>query len=139
MSEKINEPLNIIRKDKEVSAVAYDAQAFDPSVQHMLRVVNINNTFYLELEAQDTVQNEPQPANHQNMYVVVRGLKEEKKRVDYEVKEKDILKLGRVKYAVKEIGRHTKEPADPMPYSEKGPSANSIFSQNVNDEQFEEI
>ena len=44
------------------------------------------------------------------MYVVVRGLKDNNERVHYEIKEKDILKLGRVKYAVKAIGRHTPEP-----------------------------
>ena len=32
VTEKITEPVNIIRKDKEVSAVTYDAGAFDPSV-----------------------------------------------------------------------------------------------------------
>ena len=62
------------------------------------------------------------------MYVVVRGLKEEDKRVDYEIKEKDILKLGRVKYAVKKIGRVTPAPVDDKPFCEKGNSANSIYN-----------
>ena len=55
MTEQINEPLNIIRKEKEVTAVTYNVGDFDPSVQHMLRLININHTFYLELMAQDTV------------------------------------------------------------------------------------
>jgi len=61
------------------------------------------------------------------MYVVVRGLKEEGKRIDYEIKEKDILKLGRVKYAVKCIGRKDPEPEEEDPNQEKNNSANSIF------------
>ena len=73
------------------------------------------------------------------MYVVVRGLKDENTRVQYEIKEKDILKLGRVKYAVKAIGRHTPEPKDPSPHSEKGNASNSIFCANQNEDQFEEI
>jgi hypothetical protein len=51
MYEQINEPLNIIRKEKEVTAVTYNVGDFDPSVQHMLRIININKTFYLELMA----------------------------------------------------------------------------------------
>jgi hypothetical protein len=73
------------------------------------------------------------------MYVVVRGLKDGNDRVHYEIKEKDILKLGRVKYAVKAIGRHTPEPKDPSPFSEKGNASNSIFCQQNNEDQFEEI
>ena len=73
------------------------------------------------------------------MYVVVRGLKENGSRCDYEIKEKDILKLGRVKYAVKAIGRKTPEPVDPKPNVEKGAAANSLFNSIQNEETFEEI
>jgi hypothetical protein len=31
--------------------VTYNVGDFDPSVQHMLRIININKTFYLELMA----------------------------------------------------------------------------------------
>lgn len=38
------------------------------------------------------------------MYLVVRSLKHNNEKVDYEIKERDILKIGRVNFAVKEIG-----------------------------------
>jgi len=38
------------------------------------------------------------------MYLVVRSLKNQNEKVDYEIQERDILKIGRVKFAVKEIG-----------------------------------
>lgn len=37
------------------------------------------------------------------MYLVVRSLKRDNDKIDYEIQEKDILKIGRVKFAVKEI------------------------------------
>ncbi len=37
------------------------------------------------------------------MYLVVRSLKQNEKKVDYKLRKHDILKLGRVKYKVKEI------------------------------------
>ena len=38
------------------------------------------------------------------MYLVVRSLKHLNTKVDYEIQQGDILKIGRVKFAVKEIG-----------------------------------
>jgi hypothetical protein len=43
-------------------------------------------------------------ANYQNMYLVVRSLKHNNEKIDYEIQDRDILKVGRVKFAVKEIG-----------------------------------
>ena len=51
--------------------------------------MNINDTFYLQ-QAEEA---------DQKMYVVVRSMK-----TPYVLQEKDIMKLGRVKYLVKEIG-----------------------------------
>lgn len=41
---------------------------------------------------------------NENMYLVVRSLKHNNEKIDYEIQEKDILKIGRVKFAVKKIG-----------------------------------
>ena len=38
------------------------------------------------------------------MFLVVRSLKQDDKKVDYKLKKHDIIKLGRVKFKVKEIG-----------------------------------
>lgn len=38
------------------------------------------------------------------MFLVVRSLKQEEKKLDYKLKKHDIIKLGRVKFKVKEIG-----------------------------------
>lgn len=58
---------------------------------------------------------------------------------DYEIQEHDILKIGRVKFAVKEIG-YANHPMDNdlNNKEEKGHSANSVFSNNK-DEEFEEF
>lgn len=62
---------------------------------------------------------------------------------DYEIQEKDILKIGRVKFAVKKIGYASDEnnmevdkPDEPK--QERGHSANSVFDK-PNDELFEEF
>ena len=58
---------------------------------------------------------------------------------DYEIKEKDILKIGRVKFAVKEIGyTNNQMDVDSAPKEEKGHSANSLFT-DTNEEEFEEF
>ena len=62
---------------------------------------------------------------------------------DYEIQEKDILKIGRVKFAVKEIGFSSDSQAMDIDSKEKetqerGHSSNSIFT-NVNDEEWEEF
>ena len=44
------------------------------------------------------------------MFLVVRSLKQDDKKLDYKLKKHDIIKLGRVKFKVKEI--HIKALAD---------------------------
>ena len=39
----------------------------------------------------------------ERMFLVVRSLKQEDKKLDYKLKKHDIIKLGRVKYKVREI------------------------------------
>lgn len=62
---------------------------------------------------------------------------------DYEIQEKDILKIGRVKFAVKEIG-YANAPAkmdvdsSSSGMRERGHSANSIYDK-PDDELFEEF
>lgn len=72
------------------------------------------------------------------MYLVVRSLKVNNEKIDYEIQEKDILKIGRVKFAVKEIGKANQMEVDEPPKEEKGHSANSIFT-DTNEEDFEEF
>mmetsp|Transcript_26638 Transcript_26638/g.35644 ORF Transcript_26638/g.35644 Transcript_26638/m.35644 type:complete len:80 (+) Transcript_26638:994-1233(+) len=71
------------------------------------------------------------------MYLVVRSLKHNNEKMDYEIKERDILKIGRVKFAVKEIGYSEPKTVE-KPTVEMGHSSNSIFT-NSKDEDFEEF
>lgn len=76
----------------------------------MLKIVNHNEkTFYLESAAYVHHQNDLERLQEfgkrqESMYLVVRSLKINNEKIDYEIQERDILKIGRVKFAVKEIG-----------------------------------
>ena len=85
------------------------------------------------------------------MYLVVRSLKHNNTKVDYEIQQGDILKIGRVKFAVKEIGyseltlaqrkeaEGVEKGADQEEVKqETGHSANSIYTDSK-DEEFEEF
>lgn len=83
-------------------------------------------------------QGRAQLSNYQNMYLVVRSLKHNNEKIDYEIQDRDILKVGRVKFAVKEI--YTQEAnmdVDNAINEEKGHIANSVHTK-VADEEFEE-
>jgi hypothetical protein len=50
------------------------------------------------------LENQPDPAEvTERMFLVVRSLKEGDKKLDYKLKKNDIIKLGRVKFKVKDI------------------------------------
>ena len=111
----------------------------------MLKIVNHNDkTFYLESAA---YQHHPSDIEHikangktqESMYLVVRSLKINNEKIDYEIQERDILKIGRVKFAVKEIG-YSNQPmeVDTQNKEEKGHSANSVAA-DINEEEFEEF
>merc|ERR1740139_1166816 len=71
------------------------------------------------------------------MYLVVRSLKHNNEKIDYEIQDRDILKVGRVKFAVKEI--YTQEAnmdVDNAINEEKGHIANSVHTK-VADEEVE--
>jgi len=110
----------------------------------MLKIVNRNaNTFYLESatyqpHATDIERNEQNGKTQESMYLVVRSLKVNNEKIDYEIQERDILKIGRVKFAVKEIGQLNKMEVDEQTKEEKGHSANSIYT-DTNEEEFEEF
>lgn len=80
----------------------------------LLKIVNHGeSTFYLESAAYQHHEKDVAAVmeaggklaqNHEQMYLVVRSLKHNNEKIDYEIQEKDILKIGRVKFAVKEIG-----------------------------------
>jgi hypothetical protein len=114
-----------------------------PEDMAMLKIVNRNNTFYLESATYqphhvDIERNEQNGKTQESMYLVVRSLKVNNEKIDYEIQEKDILKIGRVKFAVKEIGKSNQMEVDEPPKEEKGHSANSIFT-DTNEEDFEEF
>lgn len=73
------------------------------------------------------------------MYLVVRSLKHNNEKIDYEIQDRDILKVGRVKFAVKEIGGGPSSvmEIDNAELHEKGHIANSVHTK-VADEEFEE-
>lgn len=78
------------------------------------------------------------------MYLVVRSLKHNNEKIDYEIQEKDILKIGRVKFAVKKIGYANDSENMEVDNktlgieSERGHSANSVL-EKPNDELWEEF
>ena len=78
----------------------------------------------------------------ENMYLVVRSLKHNDVRQHYDIQEKDILKIGRIKFAVKEIGYSIESQAmvadESEEMNEKGHTSNSIYAVN-NDEEWEEF
>lgn len=115
----------------------------------LLKIINMNQTFYLESTTYNTTEqlaklNQTQEegranlANYQAMYLVVRSLKHNNEKIDYEIQDRDILKVGRVKFAVKEIGNgDQKMEVDNADIEEKGHIANSVHTK-VADEEFEE-
>ena len=84
-----------------------------------MKVSNISGNFYLEPNMQPS---------QQGLYLVVRSLKdpENSNRVSYHIKEKDIIKLGRVKYSVKEIGRSEEQKVEATTALDLANAANSI-------------
>jgi len=80
----------------------------------LLKIVNHgDSTFYLESASFTHVEHDGAnqaeagsklATSTEQMYLVVRSLKHNNEKIDYEIQEKDILKIGRVKFAVKEIG-----------------------------------
>ena len=75
--------------------------------------------------------------------MVMRSLKYKTDLFGYEIQEKDILRIGRVKFAVKEIGyseeslamnKHIEEEKN----KERGHSANSIYA-NTTSEEWDEF
>lgn len=72
----------------------------------------------------------------------MRSLKHNDVRQHYDIQEKDILKIGRIKFAVKEIGYSTESQAmvadESEELKEKGHTANSVYTTS-NDEEWEEF
>lgn len=64
-----------------------------------------NNGFIIEnphFNERENLRKAELPAQSENMYLVVRSLKNQEGKQDYTIKEKDIIKLGRVKFKIKE-------------------------------------
>lgn len=77
------------------------------------------------------------------MYLVVRSLKHNNAKIEYEIQQGDILKVGRVKFAVKEIRYKEKMDIDSTSNTNGQvlPSAHcSILAKDVDDyEEYEEV
>lgn len=169
---RTDQPVIILRSKNELTTQPYDqTKKMDEQLQTpanqtddkpLLKIINEKQTtFYLESAAIDqdvanTTSAEEIPVMnnlHENMYLVVRSMKHNQDKIvsfsnltpfqDYEIQERDILKIGRVKFAVKEIGysststnMHVDQKNEPE--IEKGQAANSIYT-NMKDEDFEEF
>ncbi len=122
---KTEQEILIMRHGNELSNSAFSRLVpFEEQVNQLtqeaddkalLKIVNHNDTtFYLEsascnLKNEEDMRQPGQPAIglsnlNENMYLVVRSLKHNNEKIDYEIQETDILKIGRVKFAVKKIG-----------------------------------
>lgn len=113
---RTNAAIGVLRSENDITAHPYtDTIAIDDQlnvwraskqitdVKPLLKVINQDNSFYLE------AMNTQEPLNAaQEMFLVVRSLKHGQDKVDYHIQSKDILKIGRVKFAVKEIGYEAK-------------------------------
>merc|ERR1712076_276425 len=96
-------------------------------------------------EIDQELMKEADARKQENMYLVVRSLKHNDVRQHYDIQEKDILKIGRIKFAVKEIGYSIESQAmvadESEEMKEKGHTANSIYAVNDEEEweEFEEV
>ena len=101
-----------------------------------------------------SAQGENCAVKYQEMFLVVRSLKHGNDKVDYQIQNKDILKIGRVKFAVKEIGyeenapdlmevdsNSTTEKEQKGDAEEQGHVANSLMTKTIGDDfdEFEEV
>ena len=69
-----------------------------------------NNGYIIEnphFNERENLRKAELPAQSENMYLVVRSLKNQDGKQDYTIKEKDIIKLGRVKFKIKECCTET--------------------------------
>jgi len=155
----VNDPSMYMRHGNDVHQAKYDAsesfqnQRLMHSVSDddkaLVKIVNHNNCLYVESAAyqphkvdQDIKKQADGKKTQENMYLVVRSLKHNDVRQHYDIQEKDILKIGRIKFAVKEIGYSIESQAmvadESEEMKEKGHTANSIFTTS-NDEEWEEF
>jgi len=74
-----------------------------------VKIVSNNGHIYIESPAylthKDDISVEKElEKKQQNLYLVIRSLKYGEERKHYDIQDKDILKIGRIKFAVKDIG-----------------------------------
>ena len=110
----------IIRVSNDIEALpihldAKDARGNEAQVLVFIRTFNNQfsvHSFYQGKKKQDESyefldeDNNPEPSNvdlNEPMYLVIRSLKQGTIKKDYNLKKRDIVKLGRVKFKVKEI------------------------------------
>lgn len=158
---KAEKPVIITRSTNDLSLLHYsETESFQDQMsaqstsdlKGLLKIVNRNNTFYLESAAYQHHERDlaaireaggVKCLNQEQMFLVVRSLKHNNEKIDYEIQERDILKIGRVKFAVKEIGYSADSQAMDVdqkrdPDVERGHSSNSVFT-DTNDEDFEDF
>ena len=77
--------------------------------------------------------------HHEPMYMVVRTLKKNNERIPYKLKEKDVIKLGRLSYVVRGIKTKLNIENAIRKTEETGDVSNSVWSSGKHDQFFEEI
>ena len=156
-----NEPNFFLRSGNDVVQAKYDDKqslqeqkllsAKTDGDQALVKVVSQNGYLYVESAAfvqhqvdVDLKKEATLGATklQENMYLVVRSLKHNDVRQHYDIQEKDILKIGRIKFAVTEIGYSVESQEmvadESEEMNEKGHTSNSVFC-NSNDEEWEEF
>jgi hypothetical protein len=100
-------PVQIIRNANELELHPLPLAtplALNPNVdcKPLLNIVNDQDQFFLECCVQPQSKVESRELNEQ-MFLVVRSLKHNNAKIEYDIQQGDILKVGRVKFAVKEV------------------------------------
>jgi len=113
---KTNAQVQIFRKQNELSMLNLgmplpQMTAPEQEIKPLMNIINTNDTFYLESVSTGGITLGEARDLNEKMYLVVRSLKHNNNKIDYEIQQGDILKVGRVKFAVKEIGISKKEDA----------------------------
>lgn len=153
------EPSMFLRNANDVHQAKYDASesfqnqklihSITEEDKALVKVVCHNNCMYVESAAYQSHKVDLElkkeaggKKNQENMYLVIRSLKHNDVRQHYDIQDKDILKIGRIKFAVKEIGYSIESQAlvadESEEMKEKGHTANSIYTTS-NDEEWEEF
>lgn len=99
---KIHNPSQIVLNNNLTQILEKDQINPEEGEAAILRLLNINK----DLNGCFTLSTPSENGSHPGMDVIVRGLKEDNSQIGYELKVGDYVKLGRVRFLVKEIRDH---------------------------------